>query len=102
MVYDLKLAMRENSRELGIVLDDLLKPAEGPEHRVIDAMRYSTLSGGKRIRPFLVMCCAELFAVKRSSALRVAAAIEMVHCYSLMNALHISWGRGSFSLSVYR
>ena len=85
MAYNIKLAMLENSRELERELDNLLKPGEGPEHKVIDAMRYSTLGGGKRIRPFLVMSCAELFEVKRSPALRVAAAFEMVHCYSLIH-----------------
>ena len=85
MAYNLKLAMLENSRELERVLDSLLKPEEGPEHKVIDAMRYSTLGGGKRIRPFLVMSCAELFEVKKDPALRVAAAFEMVHCYSLIH-----------------
>ena len=68
MAYNLKLAMVENSRELERVLDSLLKPEEGPEHKVIDAMRYSTLGGCKRIRPFLVMSCAELFEVKNITA----------------------------------
>jgi farnesyl diphosphate synthase len=48
-------------------------------------MRYATLSGGKRIRPFLVTASASLFGVSRPFALRVAAAIEMIHCYSLIH-----------------
>src|SRR3970282_338355 len=48
-------------------------------------MRYATLGGGKRIRPFLVTASAALFNVSRTSALRVAAAVEMVHCYSLIH-----------------
>lgn len=67
------------------VLDDLLAPVEGPRGRVIDAMRYSALSGGKRLRPFLVCESARLFDVPQAAALRVAAAIEMVHCYSLIH-----------------
>lgn len=51
----------------------------------MEAIRYSTLSGGKRIRPFLVMSSARLFGVSEPYALRVAAAIEMVHCYSLIH-----------------
>ena len=85
MAYNLKLAMVDNSKELEAVLDNLLERGEGPEHKIIDAMRYSTLGGGKRIRPFLVLSCADLFSVERSSALRVAAAVEMVHCYSLIH-----------------
>jgi farnesyl diphosphate synthase len=48
-------------------------------------MRYSTLGGGKRLRPFLVMEGARLFGVNENCALRVACAIEMVHCYSLVH-----------------
>jgi len=67
------------------VLDSLLAPVEGPRGRVVEAMRYSALSGGKRLRPFLVCESARLFDVPRPSALRAAAAIEMVHCYSLIH-----------------
>src|SRR5262249_38438998 len=48
-------------------------------------MRYATLGPGKRIRPFLVMSSARLFNVAEASALRVAAAIEMLHSYSLVH-----------------
>ncbi|WP_340118451.1 polyprenyl synthetase family protein [Pelagibius sp. 7325] len=67
------------------VLDSLLAPVDGPRGRVIEAMRYGALGGGKRLRPFLVCESARLFDVPRASALRVAAAIEMVHCYSLIH-----------------
>lgn len=66
-------------------LDRLLPIPDGPESRVVEAMRYSALDGGKRLRPFLVMQSAHLFNVSESSALRVAAAIEMIHCYSLIH-----------------
>ncbi len=67
------------------VLDELLEVGDGPEARVVEAMRYSALSGGKRIRPFLVTASSDLFNVDKPSALRAAAAIEMVHCYSLIH-----------------
>ncbi|QNT71141.1 polyprenyl synthetase family protein [Defluviicoccus vanus] len=51
----------------------------------MEAIRYSALSGGKRIRPFLVTYSSTLFGVSRSYAMRVAAAVEMVHCYSLIH-----------------
>ncbi|MCH7487876.1 MAG: polyprenyl synthetase family protein [Proteobacteria bacterium] len=51
----------------------------------MEAMRYATLSEGKRVRPFLVISSARLFNVSESCALRVAAAVEMVHCYSLVH-----------------
>ncbi|MBT3916775.1 MAG: polyprenyl synthetase family protein [Rhodospirillaceae bacterium] len=48
-------------------------------------MRYSVMAGGKRLRPFLVLACADLFNVSRSCSERVAAALEMVHTYSLIH-----------------
>lgn len=66
-------------------LDRLLPNPEGPEARLYEAMRYSILAGGKRFRPFLVLCGASLFDVPRARALNVAAATEMVHCYSLIH-----------------
>lgn len=85
MAFDLKQAMAGNAEAVEAVLDKLLAAGEAPEHRVVDAMRYSTLGGGKRVRPFLVTASAALFGVDRRAALRVAAAVEMVHCYSLVH-----------------
>jgi farnesyl diphosphate synthase len=63
-------------------------PAAGelsrPE-RLIEAMRYASLNGGKRFRPFLVVESASLFAVPRANALMAGAALECVHCYSLVH-----------------
>ena len=49
------------------------------------AMRHAVLGGGKRVRPFLVLETAGLFDVDRHSGLDVAAALECVHCYSLVH-----------------
>ena len=76
------------ARHAGIVeeaIDTLLPLAEGPERRLLEAMRYATLNGGKRLRGFLVMEVAGLFSVARSSAARVAASVEMLHAYSLIH-----------------
>jgi farnesyl diphosphate synthase len=81
----LKKALAANAKEVTVVLDGLLPLGDGPESRVVEAMRYTTLSGGKRIRPFLVTASADLFNVDSDSSLRVAAAVEMVHCYSLIH-----------------
>ncbi|MDP6787194.1 MAG: polyprenyl synthetase family protein [Rhodospirillales bacterium] len=67
------------------VLDDLLPKDDRPEARLMDAMRHATLGGGKRIRPFMVLSSARLFNVAETCALRAAAAVEMVHCYSLVH-----------------
>ena len=78
-------ALSATSAAIERVLDPLLTLTGGPEDRVIEAMRYSVFSGGKRLRPFLVLASAELFGVDRTQALRVAAAVECVHCYSLIH-----------------
>jgi farnesyl diphosphate synthase len=59
---------------------ELARPA-----RLIEAMRYSSLGGGKRFRPFLVVESAALFGVPRQRALLAGAALECVHCYSLVH-----------------
>jgi farnesyl diphosphate synthase len=59
---------------------ELSRPA-----RLLDAMRYASLGGGKRFRPFLVVESAALFAVPRANALMAGAALECVHCYSLVH-----------------
>ncbi len=66
-------------------LDRLLRVPPDLEARVYQAMRYSALAPGKRLRPFLVLAGAGLFGVARQSGLQVAAAIEMVHAYSLVH-----------------
>jgi farnesyl diphosphate synthase len=67
------------------LIDGLLRAPPGLEARVYEAMRYSALAPGKRLRPLLVLASARLFGVARRSALQVAAAIEMVHAYSLIH-----------------
>ena len=74
--------------ETEALLDRLLavNPAAGElsrPARLIEAMRYVCLGGGKRFRPFLVVESASLFAVPRENALMAGAALECVHCYSL-------------------
>jgi farnesyl diphosphate synthase len=66
-------------------LERTLVVPPGLEARVYDAMRYAVLAPGKRLRPFLVLASARLFGVARRCALQVAAAVEMVHAYSLVH-----------------
>lgn len=84
-MFDIEAALAENARVVTQMLDKLLPMDRDPEARLLEAIRYSVLSGGKRIRPFLVMSSAQLFDVTPDYATRVAAAIEMVHCYSLIH-----------------
>jgi farnesyl diphosphate synthase len=76
--------------ETETLLDRLLAPAPaagelGRPARLLEAMRYSSLAGGKRFRPFLVVESAALFEVPRGNALMAGAALECVHCYSLVH-----------------
>jgi farnesyl diphosphate synthase len=78
------------AKDIEVLLDRLLcvTTAEGElsrPARVLEAMRYSSLGGGKRFRPFLVVESAALFKVPRQQALMAGAAVECVHCYSLVH-----------------
>ena len=78
-------AMAEAARSVEEMLDALVPESDGPEARLSHAMRYAVLNGGKRMRAFLVMQTADLFAVSPTCAARVAASVEMLHAYSLVH-----------------
>jgi farnesyl diphosphate synthase len=78
-------AMSRVARVVEATLDTLLPSVPGLEARLVEAMRYATLGGGKRLRAFLVMESASLFDVPEERAARVAASIEMLHAYSLVH-----------------
>jgi farnesyl diphosphate synthase len=68
------------------LLDDRARNGEIARPKgLMAAMRHGVLNGGKRLRPFLLMESAALFAADKESALRVAAALECIHCYSLVH-----------------
>ncbi len=76
-------ALRDAAAATDALLEQLLSESASP--RLLSAMRYAALGAGKRLRPFLVIESARLFNVPRASALRVGAALECVHCYSLVH-----------------
>ena len=78
-------SLRKSAEAVNLTLERLLEMHDDPETELIEAMRYAVLDGGKRIRPFLTVSSADLFNVETERSLRVAAAIEMVHCYSLVH-----------------
>lgn len=81
----LEEAREDAAKAVEAALEVLLPESGGPESRLDEAMRYAALGGGKRLRAFLVMQSAALFAVSATCAARVAAAIEMLHAYSLVH-----------------
>ena len=63
-----------------VLADEIVRPK-----RLVEAMRYSSLGGGKRLRPLLVVASAAVFGVAREAALLAGAALECIHCYSLIH-----------------
>ena len=78
-------ALNEAALFMEDVLQEVLPEPVGPQARVIEAMRYATVGGGKRIRAFLVLQSGRQFGVDRRALSRVAAAVECVHAYSLVH-----------------
>ncbi len=78
-------ALREAAEAVDKALESLVPAQGGADRRLFEAMRYSLFAGGKRLRPFLVLSGADLFEVPRAWSVNTAAAIEMVHTYSLVH-----------------
>ncbi len=78
-------AIGATARLVDSALDAMLPQPVGRQARVQEAMRYAIMAGGKRLRPFLVLHSARLFGVDDSRSLRVGAAIEALHTYSLVH-----------------
>jgi len=82
--------LQRAAREAEQILDGALSPEPRPGEivrppRLLAAMRHGVLNGGKRLRPFLVVETATLFGGRRETAARVGAALECIHCYSLIH-----------------
>jgi farnesyl diphosphate synthase len=84
-VTDFESALSASTRAVEAALERILPKGKGPEAPVFEAMRYATLGGGKRLRPFLAIQGAALFDVPEAYAARAGAAVELVHCYSLVH-----------------
>jgi farnesyl diphosphate synthase len=72
-------------RDIDTAFDQLLPPVQDPRERLIEAMRYAAIGGGKRLRPLLLTATAEMYGVDRDAALRAGVAIESIHVYSLIH-----------------
>jgi farnesyl diphosphate synthase len=82
--------LETTAKDVDQLLDRLLTAATVPGElarpdRLMEAIRYACLGGGKRLRPFMVVESASLFQVPRPQALMAGAALECVHCYSLVH-----------------
>lgn len=72
-------------REVDARFDALLPQPDDSRARLVEAMRYAAIGGGKRVRPLLLTATADLYAVDRDSALMAACAVEAIHVYSLIH-----------------
>lgn len=77
--------MGKVSKAIDGALERILPSSEGHEAQLFEAMRYASLAGGKRLRPFLVLASGSLFDVPTERSTRVACALECVHTYSLVH-----------------
>lgn len=73
------------SQQVDAQLERILPPASGPAERLFAAMRYSVLNGGKRLRPALCFAAADAIGDSNTNTAKVAAAVEMIHAYSLIH-----------------
>ncbi|MEA3062612.1 MAG: farnesyl diphosphate synthase [Sphingomonadales bacterium] len=78
-------ALERIRAEVDAFLDTLLAVPPDPRAKLYEAMRYAAMGGGKRLRPLLVVAACGLFHADRARALRVAAAVECIHVYSLIH-----------------
>lgn len=82
---NLKAKLDETRVLIDTHLNTLLPLPSGKECRVVEAMRYSILGGGKALRPFLILTVSDMLGIHKNNALQVACALEMVHTYSLIH-----------------
>ena len=78
-------ALRRRAEAVEACIDRLLTGHDAPAPRLLAAMRYAVLGPGKRLRPFLLIETAQLFDVPEHQSVRSAAALECLHCYSLIH-----------------
>ena len=81
----LEAALAETATRVERRISELIPARDVSHARLIEAMRYAALRGGKRLRPFLLLQSAGLFGAKGPGPMRAAAAVELIHCYSLVH-----------------
>ncbi|MCJ8519892.1 farnesyl diphosphate synthase [Pseudorhizobium tarimense] len=89
-IHDFEHRLTERARATELLLSSLLTDERQPDEisrptSLLAAMRHGTLNGGKRLRPFLVQESAAMLGGPPEAAARIAAALECVHCYSLIH-----------------
>ena len=83
--FDLKQYLEDRRLIVEEALELALPQQDGPENRVVEAMRYSLFAGGKRLRPILCLAASEAVGGEIQSAMPAGCALEMIHTYSLIH-----------------
>jgi len=78
-------SLKRVQREVDAVFDAAMPVPSDTRARLVEAMRYAAIGGGKRVRPLLVASTADLFGVSHDAAVRVGTAVEAIHVYSLIH-----------------
>ena len=84
-MFDLILYLNDKRQQIDAALCRILEAAPQPGARIVSAMRYALMSGGKRLRPVLCLAACETVGGNIEQALPVACALEMIHTYSLIH-----------------
>ena len=85
MTTELKQLLQSYTEQVDAQLEKIIPESSGPGAELFAAMRYSVFNGGKRMRPALCFAAAEAVSASDSNTTRVAAAVEMIHAYSLIH-----------------
>jgi len=83
-MFDLKTYLTEHNKRINRALESLLETADKAD-RILEAMTYSLMAGGKRIRPILCLAATEAAGADPEDAMPAACALEMIHTYSLIH-----------------
>jgi geranylgeranyl diphosphate synthase, type II len=84
-MLDLISYIFDKRQQIEAALQRILETAPQPKARIVEAMRYALMSGGKRLRPVLCLAACETVGGKTDQSLPVACALEMIHTYSLIH-----------------
>jgi len=83
-MFDLSAYIKNKNQQINVALEKILLDSQ-PFEPIVEAMKYSLMAGGKRIRPVLCLAAAEAVGGKSQAVLPAACALEMVHTYSLIH-----------------
>ena len=83
-MFDLDAYLSSHRQRINAALEAILETS-GPTDRILEAMKYSLMAGGKRIRPILCLAAAESAGGDAQNAMPAACALEMIHTYSLIH-----------------